>query len=235
MFRSAVPMLLPVVFLTAGCVFDETPTQLVSDNPFGAPAKTSSKAPPTTAAVPADTALAAQADTLGRMIIAKNSQAGVQPLFRTVGTPQLEIFHKSTSEIVISEGLVRQCKTDGELAALLCLELGKMVSEREAVAAPWRRTMERELPPDVRMPGDNGADRTQLAELGKYYEADRKRSAGTKSLPPDPQALARGYLTKAGFAATELDRVAPLVRGAENSATLQKQITPPPAARPWTQ
>jgi hypothetical protein len=235
MFRHAVPMLLPVLLLPAGCVFDEAPTQMVSDNPFGAPAqKTSSKAAPT-AAPPAATQVAAQVDTLGRMIIAKNSQAGVQPLFRTVGTPQLEIFHKGTTEIVISEGLVRQCKTDAELAALLCMELGRMVSEREALAAPWRRNMERELPPDVHFPGDNGADRTQLAELGKYYEADRKRSIATKPLPPDPQVLARGYLTKAGFVATDLDAVASLLRGADSNGALQKQITPPPAARPWTQ
>lgn len=234
MFRAAVPLLFPVVCLATGCVFDDAPTQMVSDNPFAAPAKTSSKSTPA-AAPPAATDVAARVDALGRKIAAMNSQVGVQPLFRTIGTPQLEVFHRGTVEIVITEGLVRQCRTDGELAALLCLELGRMVSEREAVATPWRRSMERELPPDIRFPGDNGADRTQLAELGKYHEADRKRSVASRPLPPDPQSLARGYLTKAGFAATDLDAVAPLLRSAEANSALQKQATPATPARPWTQ
>src|SRR5262249_58343596 len=138
-------------------------TRMVSDNPFSAP----QAAPPVTQAsyAPAGLDTAARVDTLGRSILAANPQIGVRPMFRTIGAPQPEIFHQGTAEIKITEGLVRQCRSDAELAVVLCYELGKMVSERESLARPWNRTQERELPPDVRFPGDNGADRTNLAEL----------------------------------------------------------------------
>jgi hypothetical protein len=43
--------------------------------------------------------------------------------------------------------------------------------------------------------------------------------------------LARIYLTKAGFAATELDAVTPILRAAAENNTFAKQITPLPQAQ----
>src|SRR5205814_3578198 len=82
---------------------------------------------------------ASRVDALGRMLLAANPKIDAKPMFQTVGVAEPEIFHAGTTRIVITQGLVDLCqvgddKTDAELAAVLCFELGKMVAEREAVA-----------------------------------------------------------------------------------------------------
>jgi hypothetical protein len=222
---------LPLICL-AGCLPPESHSQLVNENPFGGPPVTP---PPSRAPfAPASTESAARVDALGRAILAGNPQVGVKPLFRTIGTPDAEVFHRGTAEIDITEGLVRQCRTDGQLAGILCLELGKVVSERTALAAPIPRAQERELPPDLRVAGDLGSDMTRDAELAKYYDPERRRRMAAAALPPDPQVLARTYLTKTGYEAIELDGAAPLLRAASGNSKFEKQFTTPTAVRPWT-
>jgi hypothetical protein len=230
MVRALIALVLAMP--ATGCFLDESGSMMVKDSPFGTPLAV----PPasTSGFAPAPTELAARVDGLGSDILTANPGIGIRPLFRTLGTAEVELFHRGTTEIDITEGMVRQCRSDAQLAALLCLELGRMVSEREALASPWNRKMEREPPLAVRIATDNGADRTQLAELGKIYEADRKRSVSTPPLPPDPRALARTFLTKAGFDPGELESVAPLLRMAESNGRLEKQLTAPGPVRPWT-
>lgn len=230
MTRASLPFF-SLCLLGAGCFPPESSTQLVPDSPFGSP----QAAPPVqrTGYAPAPTDISVRVDQLGRNILAANPQLGVRPLFRTIGSPQVEIFHRGTAEINITEGLVRQCRTDGELAAALCSELGKMVSQREALAGPWKRNSDRELPPDVVIRGDSAADQTRLAELARF-DKDRRPGPNSPALPPDPQVLAKGYLTKAGFPATDFEAVTPLLRAASANAALEKQIVTPGPARPWT-
>lgn len=226
----------PLLLLAAagGCFADDQ-TALVPDRPLAAP-----PAPPLvqTNFAPATTEVAARVDGLGRHLLAANrEQLGVRPLFRTVGAPQPEIFHRNTAEIYVSEGLVKQCKSDAQLAALLCLELGKMVAEREALAGPRARQTNQEPPPNVPVGNDNGGffgppDLTRQAELAKYKPPARREPPPT---PPDPEVLARNYLQKAGFAPAELDGALPLLKVGNGSATLEKQLLVPPAAPPqWT-
>jgi hypothetical protein len=176
---------------------------------------------------PATTVSAARVDLLGRKILAANPQIGMKPQFLVIGSPEPEIFHKKTGELFITEGLVRQCKTEGELAALLSHELGKMVSEREALAGPQARTPERLPPLEMRVGNDNPgsfmpADQVHLAELAAY-EKDRKRES-VSPLPPDPALLAHIYLKKAGFADADLQAAAPMLQAAGGNMTLEKQI-----------
>jgi hypothetical protein len=185
---------------------------------------------------PASVESAARVDRLGRQILAANPQVGVKPLFVTIGAPQPELFHRGTAELAVTEGLVRQCATDGQLAALLCVELGKMVAEREALSAPQARKPDRQPPPDLRIGGSDGMfgapDMTHQAELSRY-DPPRRRDAAPPT-PPDPQQLAKIYLNKAGFQAFELDQAAPLLGAAQSSSSLEKQLTQPGPARPWT-
>jgi hypothetical protein len=220
---------LPLLAL-AGCLPAESSNVLVNESPFGGPAV----APPPTRSsfTPGSLEATGRVDGIGRNLLAANPQVGVKPLFRTIGSPDAEVFHRGTAEINITEGLVRQCRTDGQLAAILALELAKMVSEREALAPLRRRTQERELPPDLRVPGDPGSDMTRLAELGKYHEPDRRRHLAPPP-PPDPQALARTYLRQSSYDPTELDSVAPLLRAAAANTKFEKQLTAPGPARPW--
>src|SRR5262245_41303759 len=81
----------------------------------------SPKAPPTLS--PGSTEAAARVDTIGRGILAANPTIGAKPLFRTIGAPRPEIFHRGTEDVYVTEGLVRLCETDGQLAAVLCAEL----------------------------------------------------------------------------------------------------------------
>jgi hypothetical protein len=217
-----------LVGMASGCATDEGAVQRVPDSPFGAPVVP--PAPTRASFAPASTAAAARVDTIGRGILGANPQTGLRPLFVTIGAPQPEIFHRGTADIDITEGLVNQCASDGQLAAILCQELGKMVAEREALSSPRSRVNDGP-PPAVRITNDSGSDLTYLAEQAKY-RAPAAREA--PRIMPDPQALARDYLTKAGYPPTELDNAEPLLRQAAANARLEKQFINPGPARPWT-
>src|SRR5262249_14272556 len=73
---------------------------------------------------------------VSKQLLDANKSLGIQPLFSTIGAPDPEIFHQGTGAVYITESLVRQCKTEGQLAAILSMELGKMISEREALVNP---------------------------------------------------------------------------------------------------
>lgn len=227
-----------LVLFAAGCLWDEPrQTTLVPGNPLGnAPFV---QRPVQTSFAPASLEAATRVDALGRKILAANPQIGDKPLFCTIGAPHPEVFHKGTTEVVLTEGLVQQCQTEGQLAAVLCQELGKMVSEREALAGPRARSPERQPPPEVRIGTDSmglaGApDQTRLAELARY---DRPRSRGGAPAPlppPDPAKLAAGYLGNAGFAESDLEAAAPLLKAAAENSAFSRQLAPPQPTRPWT-
>lgn len=218
-----------------GCLEPEQNTMLVPDTPFGTQA---AAAPQRRAAyAPAGLEAAARVDTIGRQILAANPQVALRPVFSAIGGPEPEIFHVGVDQLVITEGLVKTCTTDGQLAAVLCLEMGKMVSEREAKSGAQKRANDRLPPMDMRMGIDNGSfggppDQTNLAELAKFDRRPPVQAA--KPLPPDPHVLANIYLTKAGYPAAELDNVAPILREAAKHSAFEKQFLAPGPARPWT-
>jgi hypothetical protein len=178
---------------------------------------------------------------LGQQIIQANPQIGLRPLFTTVGANQTEVFHHSPSsdststglrgsQVTITEGLVKQCKTDAQLSAVLAYELGRMVAERENLASPGARQPDPVVPPDVPVGNDGGgpfgsADGTRMMELAKI---DRQRHHRNDPPPPplDPYVLARGYLTRAGVAVEDLDEVRPLLEKAEQTNTLERVMQP---------
>jgi len=153
MHRAAFLFLIAIPGMVSGCLGDDEKTKLVPSEPFGNTPSASSEGLRTTLAPstslnprtalsptgpvtktsirPAPAESAARVDLLGRNILAANPQIGMKPQFMVIGSPQPEIFHKKNEGLFITEALVKQCKTDGELAAVLCHELGKMVSDRE--------------------------------------------------------------------------------------------------------
>ncbi len=62
---------------------------------------------------------------VGSQILTSNPTLGVRPVFTTIGALSEEIFHQDDKAVFITEGLVRECRTDGQLAAVLCHELGR--------------------------------------------------------------------------------------------------------------
>src|SRR5262249_50182998 len=152
---------------------------------------------------------------------------GLSPAFLAIGAPAPEIFHRGVSELYVTEGLAKLCKTDAQLAAVLALEMGKMVAEREAKATPAARRGDRLPPEEARIGNDAGgtfgpADGPPLAELGKF---EKERPRTHKPLPlPEPATLARAYLEKAGYNGKDLDAAAPILKAARANLTLEKQI-----------
>jgi hypothetical protein len=225
-----------MIAIMPGCVGPESQTAVVATSPFP-----STQAPATRARAsfaPPSTAVAARVDTIGRNILAANSQAGIKPLFRTIGVTQLEVFHRGTAEVDITEGLVKQCASDGQLAAILCQELGKMVAEREASADAKIKVPQAEPPMDVRVGHDGdsaygAADQTRMAELAKFEETHRRQVAAAIS-PPDPVYLGRLYLTRAGFNDADYTAVVPLLQTVSNGGKLEQQLTgPAPSSQSW--
>lgn len=208
---------------TAGCLETDEPSQsyFLRPQPSG----------PLPAMSPASTDAAVRVDTMGRRLLAANPSIGAKPTFHTIGAPQAEIFHRGTGDIFVTEGLVKQCSTDGQLATVMATELGKIVREREA-ATPDKIRYREPLPPiDQRYGNDDQfggtADRTNWKEL---HELDKERKNRRKPLPlPDAQALAKDFVMKAGFTAYDMESTRPILEGAANTNALEKQITAPPA------
>ena len=100
-----------------------------------------------------DLATAERVETLGRKIIAQNTFTGIEPLFHTIGVQEPVLFHEGPERLMISEGLVKQCRTDGELAAVLCSELARMVADKQSAR---RVGAERDSFPEIGVPTSSG-------------------------------------------------------------------------------
>jgi hypothetical protein len=178
---------------------------------------------------PASTETAARVDAVGRQLLAANPQIGAKPLFNTIGAPHVEVFHRGTSDVFVTEGLVKQCCSDGQLAAVLSLELGKMIREREATVPNAVRTRNALPPMDDRLgPDDRMGGTTDHANWKDEVDYDIQRKAQHKRLRlPEPTLLARDYLAKAGFPPDDLNAVQPLLQEAAAKMLIEKQITAP--------
>jgi hypothetical protein len=229
---------LGVACLLAGChgmqLYEPPPTATVSSNPFGLQ---ESRRAAKVSYQPADEALATKVDGVGRKLLAANPQLGLKTtLFATIGNaPHPEIFHTNAGMIYVTEGLVTRCAGEGELAALLALQLGEIIADREVAASPQMRDPER-LPP-IQVPIGNAgqvtnADLVHQVELAKFEQERPKRP---KALPrPDPRQLARGYLEKAGYQTAELEAAQPLLQAAQQNMTLERQFKGMLMPNPWT-
>jgi hypothetical protein len=218
--------------LLVGCFHDQGRPLVVSANPFDAPAPP--RLPTHLTNAPATEETAKRVAALGRKVLEANPQMALHATFRTIGAPQPEVFHRGYGplrgcEVFITEGLVRRCQKDGQLAAVLCMELGRVVSEREALASAGTRMHDRAPPPAVPVGNDSGGsfgspDGTRYVELAKE-DRYRRRPGTPPPPPPDPAVLARGYLSRAGFHAGELTDVLPLLRQAEEHSVLEQQLS----------
>jgi hypothetical protein len=224
---------LPLALAGVGCL-DGQSGRLVPPN-FFAPQT------PQVSSLPASKEAATRVALVGQKIVAANPQLALRPIFATIGDTQPGILHRGTSEITITEGLVRQCGTEAQLAAVLCQEMGKMVAEREAQVGAQLRAANREPPPRLDVGHDSigsagAADKTYLAELAMYDKQRRGPAAGGAAAAPDAKALARSLMVQAGYSAADYDDAAPLLRTAETPTAWDKQLgnaaTPP---RNWTQ
>jgi hypothetical protein len=164
---------------------------------------------------------------VGGQILASNPKLGFKPAFTTIGAPWEEIFHRGDKAVFITEGLVRACVTDGQLAAVLCHELGKIAVERQELeaTAPQDRGPSMDTPVGNDHGGVFGApDGTRAAELA-VYEQKRRKAALEAATPANPDVLARAILEKAGGTPADLEAAAPLLKRADEHITFEKQMS----------
>ncbi len=222
---------LPIALLLAasGCLSDEKHLTTVPGTPFGQPVRT--QAASMKQAPPATQKVAMRVSEIGRKVLAANPRINQQVAFLTLGVSQPELFHqvqKDGCAVSITEGLVKQCKSDNELAALLCEELGKMEAEKAARTKPVASLPERPPLLTPRVGNDIGgsfgsADGTDRMILARY-EKDRQQAQRALTAP-QPDSLARLYLRNAGYDAKDLDAVAPLLRQADQNDSVEQLMT----------
>lgn len=232
MTARVLPLMVVLAVASAGCVSDEKKLTTVSSSPFGQPGRTQTA--PFKQAPQATQKVALRVNEIGQKLLRGNTRLNQQVAFLTLGVSQPEIFHqiqRDSSAIYITEGLVNECKTDGELAALLAQELAKMTAEQMAKTRPARALADRPPLMSPRVGNDIGgnfgdAGGTEQMILARY-EKDRQHS---HQAPPPPPAdlLARGYLQSAGFNPGDLTIVRPLLRKAEQNNSLEQQMTGKP-------
>jgi len=171
---------------------------------------------------------ARRVDELSKRIVEQNTFTGLEPIIRVVGVPEAVLFHRGPTELFISEGLVKKCKTEAELAAVLCTELGKMMSQKRAVIVLGRNV---DPIPDVALPG-LGGDATQVrqAELALQKRREDQKRAAEQS---DEVQLAKDLLKGAGFNPSEFDRVQGMVKQSDRGESIKKQMAGPGAAPSW--
>jgi hypothetical protein len=213
------------LILIAGCLPrmpEEPATAQVGTKPFSEPGR---PAPTKVSYAPASQETSLRVLLMKDALIAKNQQFGLNAYAIAIGSADPEIFHVGHHHIYITEGLVRQCSSDGLLAAVLASELGRIISEREAAVSDNIRQPER-LPP-IHLPiAGNGnareADPINYVEMAKFEKQYPKH---TGKLPrPNPQVVARDILERAGYSSTDLDAAMPLLHYADRFHALEYQF-----------
>ena len=213
------------LLLLTGCLStmpEDPPTEQVPSAPF-----TQQRRPMPTKVnyAPASPETSFRVVMIKDKLLGDNPKVGIRPNVAAIGSADPEIFHIGLNQIFLTEGLVRQCQSEGQLAAILAYELGRMISEREAAISDEIRQPERPLP--IHLPiGSNGnsrdADPTnyiQLAQHEKLYPKHPRKLA-----PPNPFLIARDVLERAGYQRTDLDAAMPILQNAERFQVLENQF-----------
>jgi predicted Zn-dependent protease len=179
----------------------------------------------------ADLALAERVETIGRKIIAQNTFTGIEPLFHTVGVPEAVLFHRGAEELIISEGLVKQCRSDSELAAVLSSELAQMMNEKKTarrVGADRDSFTDISVPTNSGLAGGTPVDPARDAERA-FLEKQRKQNANRETT--DPGKVAGDLMRGAGYDPADLDRMATVLKQSDRGLAIKKQMggsAPPP-------
>ncbi len=177
---------------------------------------------------PASIEVARRVDELVKRIVDQNTFTGIEPIVRVLGVPESVLFHRGNSEVFISEGLVKKCKTEPELAAVLCSELGKMMAQKRAGITVGR---DRDSIPDIALPGGSSdTSRVREAEMAlQQKRIDEKREQDES----EASQLSKQLLKGAGFNPAEFDSVQGMVRQSSRGDAIKKQMAGTAAAPTW--
>lgn len=190
---------------------------------------------------PASVEAAARVDRIGRQLVAGSPFLGLDPTFQTVGptqespTSEPELFHFDTTGVFLTEGLVTLCKTDEQLAGVLAHELGLMAAES-------RRADRMRLPQPIpaaamggKPDGSTDFDPARAMYLADFEKNVRKPSERKMYPTTDARQIARQLLKDAGFAETCLDDAGPILKRANRTQKVAKQLGGSAASPKWTE
>jgi hypothetical protein len=167
---------------------------------------------------PGSSRAATRVVAVGSEVVAQNKSAfGVDPVFFTMGVPEVEISHNKSGVVFLSEGLVERCPTDTELAAVICHELGKLAAEH----TPTRGNDADLSPPRIgRDPvgGTYEPDMTRLAEEAKFNRRAPGASRSDRDARPDGRVLGETIFVKTGRKAEDYAKLDQLIKQAEDNA-----------------
>ncbi len=227
---SRIGFLWGILLTGLGCMSQSTET--VPSNLFNKAAP--EPAPRRVNFAPAAPEVSMRVDCIGRKILAANPQIGMKPIFATIGDPKPEIFHQGTSMVYVTGGLVGMCQTEGQLAALLSQELGKMVRDREARTTPATREPGGLPPVEVVMGQAGGYPAPDMSHVAAMARFEQKHPRHPNPPTLDPRALAQTYLEKAGYHPSELPGISPLLDAADKNFNWERQIRGGPGQGHWT-
>src|ERR1051325_6773959 len=103
------------VLTAGGCMSGTDSVTLVPSNPFISQ-PFAAKTVPHVAMSPGTEETARRVLPIGGQIVVANRALGMQPRFITIGQAKEELFHVGSQDLFVTEGLVRRCQTDAQLA-----------------------------------------------------------------------------------------------------------------------
>jgi hypothetical protein len=136
--------------------------------------------------------IAARVDEVGRDLLSATPFFPVDPTFHTAAVKEVFITHPDLTGVLVSEGLVRRCQSEAELAAVLAAELGQMAAEKRA--ADRLRSGTGDPPPDPRAAaeelltaaGYTAKDLDAVAPLLAESDKNRKLTSSLSKKLPAP-------------------------------------------------
>ena len=194
------------------------------------------KAIDTSAYPPARAETSERVHELGEALVGQNPFLGVAPVFYVVGRKEPEIYHPDGHGLLVTEGLVDACKSDGELSAVLAVELGKMSAEVRS--AKRMRLSDAPITPAGSAangsPG-SGPDDVQLRTEAIFQQATPAKPGPKK--PPaseDAAAIAEEILQNAGVDRKHLASARTLVAKSGRGTPIADQMNPKPVPPQWS-
>lgn len=203
--------------VSAGCFRDSLRTA------FGSPV-TPGEVVETRQLSPAEADVAERVSDVGEDLLAATPLGVPVVDFFTVGSEDPELFHRDTTAVFVSDGMVSRCKTDDELAAVLATEVGRLTAE-------FRREVRKQAPDPMpavasapKLDGSTDFDPAQAVYLAQY---DREKRAPADKLgwpTVDAKAIAAELLRNYGRDPKLLDDVAPLVKEADGRSSAGRHL-----------
>jgi hypothetical protein len=154
----------------------------------------------------ASVAVAARVDMVGRELVGATPFFPVDPTFHTAAVSEPFVTHPDLKGVIVSEGLVKRCKSDAELASVLAHELGQMAAEKRT------------------------ADRIRPASYSEVSN-DRRPADGPT---PDARSTAVELLVAAGYSEKDLDAARPILEEAAANQKVASGIGPRRTVPRWS-